>query len=189
MTSFQFSLDVKITLFESEQLTGEGLAKVLPHISPIQSSFTIDLLGVVNTTSESIIGLTNVVTRLQDINRRRCTRVTDDSDAVLAHATPCLLRRVELSGLKLLTDDAISLALTCPMLLELDLDYCKLIADGFCSPGLDTTCSHCKLLFSHCSLPHSLPLLSHIFNWMLQSPLPTSMNDVLSPFVIKPDHL
>ena len=76
-----------LTLFDFEQLTGEGLAQVLPHFINLVA---INLLGVVYTTSESVIGLANIATQLQDVNLRRYNTVTDD--AVLALATSCLLR-------------------------------------------------------------------------------------------------
>ena len=93
METFPFSLDIKISSFSA---TGEGLAKVPPHFT---SLVAIGLSWIVNTTNESIsIRLANVATRLQDVNVKRCTKVTDD--ALLALATSCLLRRVELSRLK-----------------------------------------------------------------------------------------
>ena len=110
-----------------EHLTGEGLAKVLPHFTNLVD---INLSWVSNTTNESVIGLAKVATRLQNVNLSGCTKVTDD--AVLALAASCpLLRRVYLYGLILLTDNAISsLALSCPMLVKLNLKYCNLITDA-----------------------------------------------------------
>ena len=46
-------------------LTGECLAKVLPHFTNLVA---INLLWVVSTTSESVIGLAKVATRLQNVN-------------------------------------------------------------------------------------------------------------------------
>ena len=116
-----------LALFPCDDITGECLAKVLPHFANLVA---IDLSYVVNTTSESIIGLAKVATRLHDVNLTCCTKVTDD--AVLALAASCpLLHRVDLGGLRLLTDNAVSsLALSCPMLVELRLMYCELITDA-----------------------------------------------------------
>ena len=115
-----------LNLFGCEHLTGEGLAKVLPRFANL---VTIDLPLVVNTTSESVIGLAKVATRMQNVDLHCCAEVTDDAVLALAASSP-LLHKVNLYGLSLLTDSSISsLALSCPMLAELSLDHCKLITD------------------------------------------------------------
>ena len=50
-----------LTLIDCKHVTGEGLAQVLPHFTNLVA---IDLTRIVNTTSESIIGLANVATQL-----------------------------------------------------------------------------------------------------------------------------
>ena len=181
-----------LNLSRCKHLTGEGLAKVLPHFTNLVA---IDLSWVFNTTSESVIGLAKVATRLQNVNLRGCTEVTDD--AVLALAASCpLLRRLDLYGLILLTDNAISsLALSCPMLVKLCLDHCKLITDA--SVRLiwqhlihmnELSLSHCPLL-TDAAFPAPLMLgvqleASKIF----ETYSATKKHDLLSPIAIR-EHL
>ena len=68
-----------LILCHCDDITGECLAKVFPHFANL---VVIDLSGVPNTTSESVIGLAKIATRLQDVDLICCTKVTDD--AVLA---------------------------------------------------------------------------------------------------------
>jgi len=117
----------RLTLIGCKDLSAFVLSEVLPAFS---SLVAIDLSNVINTTSDAVIGLASVASRLQGINLTGCEQVTDTG--IIALATHCpLLRRVKLSGLGLLTDDSISaLAEGCPMLLEMDLHSCSLITDA-----------------------------------------------------------
>ncbi|KAF9481818.1 RNI-like protein [Pholiota conissans] len=116
----------RLTLIGCKQLTGHALAKLLPNFVNLVA---IDLTGVVDTLSDSIMGLAKVATRLQGINLSSCNKVTDVGIVSLAQNCP-LLRRVKLSGLSRITDNAvIALAHGCPMLLEIDLNHCELITD------------------------------------------------------------
>lgn len=116
----------RLTLIGCKNITGEMLAQVLQSFANLVA---IDLTGVTKTSSDSIIGLSTVATRLQGINLSGCDKVTDSGVVALALACP-LLRRVKLSGLTLLTDTSIAaLAHGCPMLLEIDLNHCELVSD------------------------------------------------------------
>ena len=177
----------RLTLIGCKLFTGEGLAQVLPNFTNLVA---IDLTGVVNATSESIIGLANVATQLQGINLTGCTKVNDD--AVLALATSCpLLRRVKLNGLGLLTDDAIStLALACPMLLEIDLNHCELITDGSVRLVWTHLIHMREMRLSHCSLLTDAAFPAPVKPDVQQdapNPFPTSTttkNDDLPPLII-----
>ncbi|KAF8969451.1 hypothetical protein BDZ97DRAFT_1653835 [Flammula alnicola] len=161
----------RLTLIGCKHLTGDILAKILPSFS---SLVAIDLTGVVNTSSESIIGLATVATRLQGINLSGCDKVTDSGIIALASSCP-LLRRVKLSGLTLLTDSAVSaLAEGCPMLLEIDLNHCEVITDVSVRLIWTHLIHMREMRLSHCSL-----LTDAAFPAPLRS---DSQNDVVNPF-------
>ncbi|KDR83946.1 hypothetical protein GALMADRAFT_236454 [Galerina marginata CBS 339.88] len=161
----------RLTLIACKHITGEALAKILPSFSHLVA---IDLTGVVNTSSDAIVGLATVATRLQGINLSGCDKVTDTGILALAKSCP-LLRRVKLSGLNLLTDASVSaLAQGCPMLLEIDLNHCELVSDVSVRL-IWTHLTHMReMRLSHCSL-----LTDAAFPAPLRS---DSQTDIVNPF-------
>ena len=161
----------RLTLIGCKLLTGEGLTQTLPNFPNLVA---IDLTGVANTTSEAIIGLASVATRLQGINLSGCSNVTDAGIIALAQSCP-LLRRVKLSGLTLLTDAAVSaLAQECPMLLEIDLNHCELISDVSVRLIWTHLVHMREMRLSHCSL---------LTDAAFPAPLrPDSQTDGVNPF-------
>ncbi|KAF8914177.1 hypothetical protein CPB84DRAFT_1840911 [Gymnopilus junonius] len=161
----------RLTIIGCKLITGEALEQILPGFPNLVA---FDLTGVVNATSEAIIGLASVATRLQGINLSGCSNVTDFGIIALAQSCP-LLRRVKLSGLTLLTDAAVSaLAQGCPMLLEIDLNHCELISDVSVRLIWTHLVHMREMRLSHCSL---------LSDAAFPAPLrPDSQADVVNPF-------
>ncbi|PPQ77719.1 hypothetical protein CVT25_011154 [Psilocybe cyanescens] len=161
----------RLTLIGCKQITGEALARTLPKFSHLVA---IDLTGVTNTSSDSIIGLSTVATRLQGINLSGCENVADSGIVALAKSCS-LLRRVKLSGLTKITDLSVAaLAQCCSMLLEIDLNHCELITDVSVRL-IWTHLTHMReMRLSHCSL-----LTDAAFPAPLRS---DSQTDIINPF-------
>ncbi|PPQ64612.1 hypothetical protein CVT24_008349 [Panaeolus cyanescens] len=179
----------RLTLVGCKQISAHVLQTVLPSFHNLVA---LDLTGVVNTTTQAVIRLAAVATRLQGINLTGCEHVTDEAIIALARSCP-LLRRVKLSGLTHLTDaSVIALTQACPMLLEIDLHQCQLITDV--SVRLIWTnltymremrLSHCPLI-TDAAFPTAMKRdsIPDTINPFVNSSSPFKADDPLPPLVI-----